>query len=150
MGKREAGNPILNILSKSTLAIFSLGEIPFYPLRSTSKTDNEDGTLVKTENPIKCDICMKMFKSSDNLQTHDKKFHIEKKDNKDKFYKWDQCISTFARKSELLPHINESHKKCNICECIFTNITILQTHMKAIHKKQLTKHKTIKSKRYHK
>ena len=145
MGKREAGNPILNILSKSTLAIFSLGEIPFYPLRSTSKTDNEDGTLVKTENPIKFDICEKMFKSSDNLQTHDQKFHIEKRTIKINSINVTNVLLHLQGKANF-----SSHKKCNICECIFTNITILQTHMKTIHKKQLTKHKTIKSKRYHK
>ena len=82
-----------------------------------------------------------MFKSSDNLQTHDQKFHMEKKGNKDKIFKFDQCSSTFARKSEIPPHINESRTKCNICERIFTNTTLLQMHMKAIHKKELTKHK---------
>ena len=109
---------------------------PSNPLGSTSKTDNDDDSVGKTDNPIKCDMCKKMFKSSDNLQTH-----IEKKGTKDKFYKGDKCNSTFARKSEVLPHINETNKKCNICERKFTNTTVLQTHMKAIHKKELPKHK---------
>ena len=82
-----------------------------------------------------------MFKSFDNLQTHDQKFHIEKKGKKENKYKCDQCISTFARKIKVLPHINESHTKFYICEHIFTNITLLQTHMKAIHNKELIKHK---------
>ena len=62
-----------------------------------------------------------------------------------------------SRKSDVLPHINESHKKCNICEPIFTNTTVLQTHLKANHMKELPKHKlerepslkNHKSKRYH-
>ena len=55
--------------------------------------------------------------------------------NKDKLYKCDQCDSTLARKSEAPIHINEKHKKCIICEHIFTNTKVLQTHMKAVHKK---------------
>jgi uncharacterized C2H2 Zn-finger protein len=94
----------------------------------------------KAENQITCDICKKIFKSTDNLQTHDQKFHMKIIANKDKLYKCDQCDSTFARKSEVPIHINENHKKCSICEHIFTNTKVLQTHMKAVHKKEISKH----------
>ena len=82
-----------------------------------------------------------MFKSFDNLQTMIRS-SILKRREKNKIYKCYQCISTlFSRKIKVLPHINESHTKCSICEHIFTNITLLQTHMKAIHNKELIKHK---------
>ena len=51
-----------------------------------------------------------------------------------------KCDSTFARKSEGPIHINENHKKCSICEQIFTNTKVLQTHMKAVNKKEISKH----------
>ena len=49
-------------------------------------------------------------------------------------------IFSFARKSEVPIHINGNHKKCSICEHIFTNTKVLQSHMKAVHKKEISKH----------
>ena len=55
------------------------GETPSNPLGSTSKSDNHDDSVGKTENPIKCDICKKMFKCYDNLKTHDEKSILKRR-----------------------------------------------------------------------
>ena len=106
-----------------------------------SRKDNIENKECKTTNQTKCDICQKIFKSTDNLQTHDEKFHMKIIANKGRIFKCDQCGFTSKDKSEVHDHINERHKKCDICERIFTNSKTLETHVKAIHKKEIIKHK---------
>ena len=102
--------------------------------------DIKDGNESKTAGQKKCDICQKIFKSTDNLQTHDEKFHMKRIANKGLTYKCDQCSFTSTDKSEVHIHINEKHKKCDMWKRIFTNAKTLETHVKAIHKKELLKH----------
>ena len=52
----------------------------------------------KTANQTKCDICQKLFKSKDNLQTHDEKFQMKIIANKGLTYKYDQCSFTSTEK----------------------------------------------------
>ena len=105
-----------------------------------SDIENKVNNKPRSDNEIKCDICKKIFKSSDNLKTHDEKFHMKRIANRDPIYKCDQCTFTSTDKSEVYIHINEKHNKCDICQRIFTNIKTLDTHVKAIHKKEITKH----------
>ena len=109
-------------------------------IQSKSNTEHKEDNEGKIGNQIKCDICQKAFKSIDNLQTHDIKFHIKRTTNKGKVYKCDQCNFTSAGKIELHSHIKEQHKKCDICGRMFTNTKVLETHVKATHKKELIKH----------
>ena len=39
--------------------------------------ENKRAGASKTANQTKCDICQKLFKSTDNFQTHDEKFHMK-------------------------------------------------------------------------
>ena len=100
----------------------------------------KDSNESKTANQINCDICQKIFMSKDNLQTHDKKIHMKRIANKGFIYKCDQCNFTSIKKSEIHIHINEKHKKCDMCKRIFTNTKTIETHVKAIHKNELLKH----------
>ena len=47
-----------------------------------SRKDNIEKKESKTANQTKCDICQKIFKSTDNLQTNDEKFHMKRIANK--------------------------------------------------------------------
>ena len=58
--------------------------------------------------------------------------------NEGQIFKCDQCGFTSKDRTEV--HINEMHKKCDICKRIFTNSKILETHVKSIHKKEIIKH----------
>ena len=82
----------------------------------------------------------KIFKGSDNLKTHDEKFHMKRIANRGPIYKCDQCTFTLTDKSEVYIHINEKYNKCDICQRIFTKGKTHETHMKAIHKNEITKH----------
>ena len=104
-----------------------------------SDTENKGNNKPRCDNEVKCDICKKIFKSSDNLKTHDEKFHMKRIANRNPIYKCDQYTFTSTDKSEVYIHINEKHNKCDICQRIFTNSKTLETHMKAIHKKEITK-----------
>ena len=68
--------------------------------------ENEKAGVSKTANQTKCDICQKIFKSADILQTHDEKFHMKKIANKGQIYKCDQCGLTSKDKSDVPTHIN--------------------------------------------
>ena len=61
----------------------------------------KDSNESKTANQIKWDICQKIFKSKDNLQTHDEKFHMKRIANKGLIYKCDQCSFTSIENSEV-------------------------------------------------
>ena len=71
----------------------------------------KDDKESKTANQTTCYICQKILKSKDNLQTHDKKFHMKRIGNKGLTYKCDQCSFTSTEKNEVHIHINEKHKK---------------------------------------
>ena len=105
-----------------------------------SRKNNIEKKESKTANQTKCDICQKIFKSTDNLKTYDEKFQMKRTTSKGQTFKCDQCGFPSKDKSEVHNHINEKHKKCDICECIFTNSKTLETHVKAIHKKEIIKH----------
>ena len=50
------------------------------------------------------------------------------------------CAQAFSDKVMLLGHITSYHKRCNVCENIFPSQRDIEMHMKADHKKDLSKH----------
>ena len=100
-----------------------------------NRKDNIGNKEYQTSNQTKCDICQNIFKSTDNLQTHDEKRIA----NRGQIFKCDQSGFTYKDKCGVHNHIYEMDKKRDICEHIFTNSKTLNTHVKAIHKKEIIK-----------
>ena len=83
-----------------------------------------------------CEICQKTFKSFENLQVNDNKFHIKVNAVNTAMYKWDYCSSTFEEKSELSVYMTERHTTCTYCKKPFPTPKVLETHIQAIHTKK--------------
>jgi hypothetical protein len=83
-----------------------------------------------------CEICQKTFKSFENLQAHDNKFHIKVNAVNTAMYTCNYCSSTFEEKSELSVHMTERHTIFTYCRKLFPNPKVLETHIQAIHKKR--------------
>ena len=90
--------------------------------------------IVETE----CTMCKKKFKNENNLKTHDLRYHIKK--GTENVYSCKYCAQTFSNKVELVGHITSYHKKCYICENIFPSQRDIEMHMKAVHKRDISKH----------
>ena len=58
-------------------------------------------------------------------------------------YKCDKCTLTFKEKGEASSHIIDVHRKCTLCKNIFTTEKVLETHIKAIHKKSIILNKNL-------
>ena len=101
-----------------------------------NRKDNIENKEYKTTIRQNVTFAKKIFKSTDNLQTHDEKFHMKIIANKGQIFKCDQYGFTYKDKSEVHNHINEMDRRCDICEHIFTNSKSLETHVKAIRKKK--------------
>ena len=82
---------------------------------------------------INCEICQKKFKNTYNLEAHINKLHTTNA----KLHKCDYCSSTFEENSELSAHISERHITCKYCRKLFTAPKLLESHIQAIHKKNI-------------
>ena len=56
-----------------------------------------------------------------------------------KEYNREYCIQTYLDKGHLVSHITIQHKKCTLCDNIFPSEQDLETHMKAVHKRDKSK-----------
>ena len=50
------------------------------------------------------------------------------------------CAETFSDIVQLAGHITSYHKKCYVCENIFPSQRDIETHMKTVHKREISKH----------
>ena len=76
--------------------------------------------------------------NKNNLKTHDKRYHM--KQGTENVYSCKYCTQTYLDKVKLVAHITTHHNKCNLCENIFPSEKYLETHMKAVHKRGISKH----------
>ena len=101
------------------------------------ETEKLDSNTKKEGNILNCDICIKEFKSSSNLQNHDRKYHMVKGE---KIYNCDNCNEKLDDKINLKYHIMKEHIACATCFKIYPTISSLNIHITAVHDKIITKH----------
>ena len=97
----------------------------------------EKETISKHLIKFKCEICRREFKNGNNLENHDKRYHILKGTN---IYKCDNCNEKMKNRNVLKQHINKEHITCSLCDKVFPSITSLNNHITAIHDKLKPKH----------
>lgn len=87
---------------------------------------------------FKCDICQKIFNSSNNLYLHNKMTHL---DEEDKQHDCGDCGrrfgTAFQLKQHKITHITEEEKqfRCDDCGKMFPAQQHLNTHVRRIHQK---------------
>ena len=102
---------------------------------------NNDKAFLKGDN-VKivehdCSLCKKKFMNENNLKTHDVRYRMKNGTGKEN--NCDYCTQTYLDKGHLVSHITIQHKKCTLCDNIFPSEQDLETHMKAVHKRDKSK-----------
>ena len=78
------------------------------------------------------------LRTEKNLKTHDLKYHMKKGISNG--YSCEYCSRSFLAKINLLGHITNQHKKCDVCQNIFQSGKFLEVHKRSVHKKAQLKH----------
>ena len=87
---------------------------------------------------LNCLLCQKTFKSENTLKTYDLWYHMKKGLKNGYFCEY--CTKSFLAKVNLLGHITNEHKKCDVCKNIFPSDKVLESHKRSVHKKVQFKH----------
>ena len=77
------------------------------------------------------------FKTVDNLQNHDMKFHLNKGTH---VYKCDTCDQQHSEKNKFKSPYKKDHINCPLCKKIFQTISSLNVHITAVHDKITVNH----------
>ena len=83
-------------------------------------------TIYKKECSLKCSKCDKIFKNTNNLNIHKRKFH---QDDNEEIYQCEVCWMPISTKSHLKKHLAKDHGKCTHCGEMFRNKNYLDDHM---------------------
>ena len=76
---------------------------------------------------------LRSLRQKKNLKTHDEKGISNR-------YTCEYCSRSFLAKINLLGHITNQHKKCDVCQNIFQSEKVLEAHKRSVHKKVQLKH----------
>lgn len=83
--------------------------------------------------PNQCGICLLSFKTTETLNSHILKNHIDEKFERK--FKCEHCLCSFKRKEHLKSHIAYKHQKfkqhkCLVCDSTFSIRQDLRNHEK--------------------
>ena len=141
----EQDSPYMNPLEVKKNDIDNVSKDITYTRNTTydiNISSNDDKAIPKGDSlnivETECTMCKKKFKNENNLKTHDLRYHIKK--GTENVYSCKYFAQTFSNKGELVGHITSYHKKCNVCENIFPSPRDINMHMKAVHKRDISKH----------